>query len=99
MGAKSSVPQTFTHAGGEKEGTPKGRAEKTAKKKREGKDVAVQKTQAEDGAVVMNQRSRKNKAKQAQKPEEEPQQKLAKEASTKPLDKEGAVETIQSARK
>merc|ERR1712194_437852 len=53
----------------------------------------------EDGAVIMNQKSRRNKAKQAQKPEEEEQQKLAKEAPTKPLDKEGAAKTIQSARK
>merc|ERR1712194_843168 len=53
----------------------------------------------EDGAVIMNQKSRRNKAMQAQKPEEEEQQKLAKEAPTKPLDKEGAAETIQSARK
>merc|ERR1712194_293599 len=53
----------------------------------------------EDGAVIMNQKSRKNKAMQAQKPEEEEQQKLAKEAPTEPLDKEGAAETIQSARK
>merc|ERR1712194_812662 len=48
--ANSSVPQTFTHTGAEKEATPKGRADKTNKKKREGKDVAVQKAKAEGGA-------------------------------------------------
>merc|ERR1712194_533986 len=95
--ANSSVPQTFTHAGGEKEASPKGQAEKTTKKKREGKDVAVQKAKAEDGAERINQKSCRNKAKQAHKPEEEEQQKLAKEAPAKPLDKEGAAEAIQSA--
>merc|ERR1712085_160398 len=73
--ANSSVPDTFTHSGGEKEATPKGRAEKTSRKKKEGKDAAVQKAKAEDGAVIMNEKSRRNKAKQAQKPEEEEQQK------------------------
>merc|ERR1712194_871786 len=97
--ANSSVPQSFTPAGGENEATPKGRAEKANRKKKEGKDAAVQKAKAEDRAIIMNQKPRRNKAMQAQKPEEEKQQKLAKEAPTKPLDKEGAAETIQSARK
>merc|ERR1712194_573561 len=83
----------------EKEAIPKGRTEKTDKKKKEGKDDAVQKARAEDGAVQMNQKSTRNKAKQAQKREEEQQQKLAKDAPTKPLDKEGAAATIQPARK
>merc|ERR1712194_258800 len=48
--ANSSVPQTFTHTDAEKEATPKGRAEKTNKKKKEGKDVALQKAKAEGGA-------------------------------------------------
>merc|ERR1712194_919850 len=97
--ANSSVPNTFTHSGWEKEATPKGRAEKATRKKKEGKDAAVQKAKAEDGAVIMNQKSCRNKAMQAQKPEEEEEQKLAKEAPTEPLDKEDAAETIQSARK
>merc|ERR1711957_26747 len=54
--ANSSVPQTFTHKGWETEAIPKGRAEKTDKKRKEGKDVAVQKAKAEDGAVIMNQK-------------------------------------------
>merc|ERR1712194_692774 len=74
----SSVPQTFTHTGGEKEAIPKGRTEQTNKKKKEGKDVAVQKARAEDGTVQMNQKSTRNKAKQAQKRDEEQQQKFAK---------------------
>merc|ERR1712194_14233 len=94
--ANSSVPETFTHAGGEKEAIPKGRAEKTPKKKKQGKDLAVQKAKTEDRAEGMNQKSCRNKAKQAQKPEED-QQKLAKEAPTKPLDKEDAAVAIQSA--
>merc|ERR1712194_705784 len=57
-----------------------------------GKDVAVQKAEAEDGAVRMNQKSRRNKAKQTQKPEEKQQQKLATYVLTKPLDKEDGVE-------
>jgi len=99
VGANSSVPQTFTHTECETEAVPKGRAEKTDKKRKEGKDVAVQKAKAEDGAVIMNQKSCRNKAKQAQKLEEEQQQKLANKAPTKPSDKEGAAATIQSARK
>merc|ERR1712194_811927 len=83
------------HTGAEKEATPKGRAEKTNKKKREGKDVAVQKAKAEEAAISMNQKSRRNKAKQGQKPEQEQHRKLAKDAP-KPLDKEGAAATIQS---
>merc|ERR1712194_193023 len=94
--ANSSVPQTLTHTGAEKEAIPKGRAEKTNKKKREGKDVAVQKAKAEEAAISMNQKSRRNKAKQGQKPEQDQHQKLAKDAPTKPLDKEGAAATIQS---
>merc|ERR1712194_132115 len=97
--ANSSVPNTFTHSGWEKEATPKGRAEKATRKKKEGKDAAVQKAKAEDRVVLMNQKSCRNKAMQAQKPEEEEHQKRAKEAPTEPLDKEGAAETIQSARK
>merc|ERR1712194_850532 len=97
--ANSSVPQTVTHAGGKKEAIPKVKAEKTTKKKREGKDVAVQRAKAEDGAERMNQKSCRNKAKQAQKLEEEEQQKLATEAPAKPLDKEDAAEAIQSAQK
>merc|ERR1712194_464283 len=93
--ANSSVPQTFTHTGAEKEAIPKGRAEKTNKKKREGKDVAVQKAKAEEAAISMNQKSRRNKAKQGQKPEQEQHWKLAKDAPM-PLDKEGAAATIQS---
>merc|ERR1712194_423222 len=93
--ANSSVPQTLTHTGAEKEAIPKGRAEKTNKKKREGKDVAVQKAKAEEAAISMNQKSRRNKAKQGQKPEQEQHRKLAKDAP-KPLDKEGAAATIQS---
>merc|ERR1712194_302885 len=93
--ANSSVPQTFTHTGGEKEAIPKGRAEKTTKKKKGGKDLAVQTAEAEDAAVMMDQKSCRNKAKQAQKPEEEQQQKLAKEALAKPSDKEDAVEAMK----
>merc|ERR1712194_479895 len=97
--ANSSVPQTFTHTGAEKEATPKGRAEKTNKKKKEGKDVAV-KAKTEYGAIKVNQKSCRNKAKQAQTAENlEEKQKLASEAPTKPLDKEGAAATIQSSRK
>merc|ERR1712085_119071 len=66
------------------------------KKKREGKDVAVQKAKAEEAAISMNQKSCRNKAKQGQKPEQEQHRKLAKDAPTKPLDKEGAAATIQS---
>merc|ERR1712194_368960 len=66
--AKSSVPQTFMHTGGEKKAIPKG-AEKTSKKTKGGKDMA----EREDGAVIMNQKSCRNKAKQAQKPKEEQQ--------------------------
>merc|ERR1712085_117672 len=94
--ANSSVQQTFTHTGAEKEAIPKGRAEKTNKKKREGKDVAVQKAKAEEAAISMNQKSCRNKAKQGQKPEQEQHRKLAKDAQTRPLDKEGAAATIQS---
>merc|ERR1712194_796807 len=94
----SNVPETFTHAGGEKEAIPKGRTEKSPKKKKQGKNVAVQTAKAEDRAEGMNQKSCRNKAKQAQKPEQE-QQKLAKEAPTKPLDKEDAAIAIQSDRK
>merc|ERR1712194_840263 len=74
-----------------------GRAEKTTKKNKGGKDLAVQKAKAEDGAVMMNQKSRRNKAKQTQKPEEEQQQKFAQKVLAKPLDKEGAAAAIQSA--
>merc|ERR1712085_189670 len=77
--------------------TEKDKATKQTKTKKQGKDVAVQKVKTEDGAVIMNQKSSRNKDKQAQKPEEEQQQKLAKDALTKPLDNEGAVATIQSA--
>merc|ERR1712194_199847 len=91
----SSVPQTFTHTGAEKEALPKGRAEKTNKKKREGKDVAVQKAKAEEAAISMNQKSCRNKAKRGQKPDQEQHRKLANNAQ-KPLDKEGAAATIQS---
>merc|ERR1712194_809472 len=94
--ANSSVPQTLTHMGAEKEAIPKGRAEKTNKKKKEGKDVAVQKAKAEEAAISMNQKSCRNKAKQGQKPEQEQHRKLAKDAQTRPLDKEGAAATIQS---
>merc|ERR1712194_925607 len=48
--ANSSVPQALTHTGAEKEAVPKARAEQTNKKKKEGKDVAVQKAKAEGGA-------------------------------------------------
>merc|ERR1712194_72564 len=89
---------TFTHTGAEKEATPKGRAEQTNKKKREGKDVAVQTAKAEEATISMNQKSCRNKAKQGQKPEQEQHRKLAKDAP-KPLDKEGAAATIQSSRK
>merc|ERR1712085_58047 len=94
--ANSSVLQTLTHTGAEKEAIPKGRAEKTNKKKKEGKDVAVQKAKAEEAAISMNQKSCRNKAKQGQKPEQEQHRKLAKDAQTRPLDKEGAAATIQS---
>merc|ERR1712194_862450 len=93
--ASSSVPQTFTHTGREKKAIPKGRAEKTTKKKKGGKDLAVQTAEAEDAAVIMNQKSCRNKAKQAQKPEEEQQQRLAKEALAKPSNKEDAVEAMK----
>merc|ERR1712194_620215 len=93
--ASSSVPQAFTHTGREKKAIPKGRAEKTTKKKKGGKDLAVQTAEAEDAAVIMNQKSCRNKAKQAQKPEEEQQQRLAKEALAKPSDKEDAVEAMK----
>merc|ERR1712085_60486 len=66
--ANSSVPQTFMPTGGEKKAIPRG-AEKTSKKTKGGKDMA----EREDGAVIMNQKSCRNKAKQAQKPEEEQQ--------------------------
>merc|ERR1712194_622182 len=94
--ANSNVPETFTHAGGEKEAIPKGRTEKSPKKKKQGKNVAVQTAKTETRAEGMNQKSCKNKTKQAQKPEQD-QQKLAKEAPTKPLDKEDAAVAIQSA--
>merc|ERR1712194_951190 len=51
--------------------------------------------EAEEAAVIMNQKSCRNKAKQDQKPEQEQHQKLATNAP-KPLDKEGAAATIQS---
>merc|ERR1712194_742280 len=95
--ANSSGSQTVTLAGGEKEATPKGKETKPTKSKKQGKDVAVQKVKTEDGTVILNQKSSRNKDKQVQKPEEEQQQKLAKDALTKPLDNEGAVATIQSA--
>merc|ERR1712194_315744 len=52
--------------------------------------------EAEEAAVIMNQKSCRNKAKQDQKAEKEQHRKLAKDAPTKPLDKEGAAATIQS---
>merc|ERR1712194_37 len=93
--ANSSCPLAFTHTVGEKEAIPKGRAEKTTKKKKEGEDLALKKAKAEDGVVIMNQKSCRNKAKHAQKPNEEQQQKLAKDVLTKPLDKEDAVEAMK----
>merc|ERR1712194_830364 len=93
--ADSSVPQTF--AQGREEMAAKSKAKKTAKTKKEGKDVAPQKVKTEDGTVILNQKSSRNKDKQAQKPEQEQHHKLAKDALTKPLDNEGAVATIQSA--
>merc|ERR1712194_592968 len=59
--ANSSVPQTFKHTGGEKKAIPRG-AEKTSKKKKGGKYLAVQTAEREDGAVIMNQKSCRNKA-------------------------------------
>merc|ERR1712194_859752 len=94
--ANSSIPQTFTHTGGEKKAIPRG-AEKTSKKKKGGKDLAVQTAEPEDGAVIMNQKSCRNKAEQVRILEEEQQQKFAQKALAKPSDKEGAAAAIQSA--
>merc|ERR1712194_862118 len=94
--ANSSVPQTFMHTGGEKKAIPRG-AEKTSKKTKGGKDLAVQTAEPEDGAVIMNQKSCRNKAKQVRILEEEQQQKFAQKALAKPSDKEGAAAAIQSA--
>merc|ERR1712194_472025 len=93
--ANSSCPLAFTHTGVETEAIPKGRTEKTVKKTKKGEDLAVQKAKAEDGVVIMNQKPCRNKAKHAQKPNEEQQQKLAKDVLTKPLDKEDAVEAMK----
>merc|ERR1712194_415690 len=95
--ANSSCPPAFTHTDGEKEAIPKGRAEKTSKKTKKGKEVAAQKAEAEDGVVIVNQKSCRNKAKQAQKPEEKQQQKSAQTFLAMPSDKEGAAAAIQSA--
>merc|ERR1712085_3620 len=66
--ANSSVPQTFMPTGGEKKAIPRG-AEKRSKKKKEGKDMS----EREEGAVIMNQKSCRNKAKQVRILEEEQQ--------------------------
>merc|ERR1712194_263885 len=79
--ANSSCAPAFMHTGGEKEAIPKSKTEKTCKKKKKGKDLAAQKDEAEDGAVIMNQKSCRNKAKQTQKLEEEQQAYILREGA------------------
>merc|ERR1712085_73519 len=64
--ANSSVPKTFMPTGGEKKAIPRG-AEKRSKKTKGGKDMS----EREEGAVIMNQKSCRNKAKQVRILEEE----------------------------